>query len=47
MTDQPDVFWGFIASMYVGNVMLLALNLPLVGLFINGAADSLRLSLSD
>src|SRR2546430_1473330 len=32
--DHPDVFWGFVASMYVGNVMLLALNLPLVGLFV-------------
>jgi putative tricarboxylic transport membrane protein len=28
----PDVFWGVIASMYVGNVMLLILNLPLIGL---------------
>src|SRR5215475_11275971 len=34
VNDHPDVFWGFIASMYVGNVMLLALNLPLVGLFV-------------
>jgi putative tricarboxylic transport membrane protein len=33
--DQPALFWGFIASMYVGNVMLLVLNLPLVGLFVN------------
>jgi putative tricarboxylic transport membrane protein len=33
--EQPDLFWGFVASMYVGNVMLLALNLPLVGLFVN------------
>jgi putative tricarboxylic transport membrane protein len=31
---QPEVFWGVVASMYVGNVMLLALNLPLIGLFI-------------
>ncbi len=30
ITDHPRVFWGFVASMYVGNVMLLALNLPLV-----------------
>ncbi|HEY2229750.1 MAG TPA: tripartite tricarboxylate transporter permease [Xanthobacteraceae bacterium] len=30
---QPDLVWGLIASMYVGNVMLLILNLPLVGLF--------------
>jgi putative tricarboxylic transport membrane protein len=34
MTQQPDVFWGFIASMYVGNLMLLVLNLPLVFLFV-------------
>jgi putative tricarboxylic transport membrane protein len=33
--DQPELFWGFIASMYVGNVVLLILNLPLVGLFVN------------
>jgi putative tricarboxylic transport membrane protein len=35
VTDHPQVFWGFVASMYVGNLMLLALNLPLVGLFVN------------
>jgi putative tricarboxylic transport membrane protein len=35
VTEHPDVFWGFIASMYVGNLMLLALNLPLVGMFVN------------
>jgi putative tricarboxylic transport membrane protein len=34
VTEHPKVFWGFIASMYVGNLMLLALNLPLVGLFV-------------
>jgi putative tricarboxylic transport membrane protein len=33
--QQPELVWGFIASMYVGNVMLLILNLPLVGLFVN------------
>jgi putative tricarboxylic transport membrane protein len=33
--QQPALFWGFIASMYVGNVVLLALNLPLVGIFVN------------
>jgi putative tricarboxylic transport membrane protein len=31
--DHPDVFWGVVTSMYVGNVMLLLLNLPLIGLF--------------
>jgi putative tricarboxylic transport membrane protein len=35
VTDHPDVFWGFVASMYVGNLMLLALNLPLVSLFVS------------
>jgi putative tricarboxylic transport membrane protein len=35
VNDHPNIFWGFVASMYVGNLMLLALNLPLVGLFVN------------
>lgn len=30
----PDVFWGVIASMYIGNIILLILNLPLIGLFV-------------
>jgi putative tricarboxylic transport membrane protein len=33
--ESPEVFWGVITSMYVGNCMLLLLNLPLIGLFIN------------
>ena len=33
MTEKPQLFWGVIASMYLGNVMLLVLNLPLVQLF--------------
>jgi putative tricarboxylic transport membrane protein len=33
--QQPALFWGFIASMYVGNLVLLALNLPLVSLFVS------------
>jgi putative tricarboxylic transport membrane protein len=33
--QQPDLFWGFVASMYVGNVVLLILNLPMVGVFVN------------
>jgi putative tricarboxylic transport membrane protein len=32
--DRPDLFWGLIASMYVGNIMLLILNLPLIGLWV-------------
>lgn len=33
MVDHPELFWGVIASMYIGNIMLLALNLPLVGMW--------------
>jgi putative tricarboxylic transport membrane protein len=33
--QQPELFWGFVASMYVGNVVLLILNLPMVGVFVN------------
>ena len=32
--DHPDVFWGLIGSMYIGNVMLLVLNLPLIPLWV-------------
>jgi putative tricarboxylic transport membrane protein len=32
--QHPDLFWGVIASMFVGNVMLLALNLPLIGMWV-------------
>jgi putative tricarboxylic transport membrane protein len=35
IAQQPQLFWGFIASMYVGNLVLLILNLPLVGIFVN------------
>jgi len=34
ITTNADLFWGLVASMYIGNVMLLALNLPLVGVFV-------------
>jgi putative tricarboxylic transport membrane protein len=34
ITEHPDVFWGLLASMWVGNLMLLVLNLPLVGIWI-------------
>ena len=33
VAQKPDMFWGIITSMFIGNVMLLLLNLPLVGLF--------------
>jgi putative tricarboxylic transport membrane protein len=34
MTQSPDVFWGLVASMYIGNVLLVLLNLPLIGLWV-------------
>ncbi|MBD2748809.1 tripartite tricarboxylate transporter permease [Microvirga sp. BT688] len=34
MTKNPTLFWGMIASMWVGNLMLLIINLPLVGLWV-------------
>jgi len=34
MTQKPDMFWGLIASMVIGNLMLLVINLPLVGLWV-------------
>ena len=34
MTSNPDLFWGLIASMWIGNAMLIVLNLPLIGLWI-------------
>jgi putative tricarboxylic transport membrane protein len=34
ITKQPKLFWGMIASMWIGNLMLLVINLPLVGLWV-------------
>lgn len=34
MRDQPELFWGIVASMWVGNLMLLVLNLPLIGVWV-------------
>ena len=34
IAKYPELFWGFVASMYVGNAMLLVLNLPLIGMWV-------------
>jgi putative tricarboxylic transport membrane protein len=34
MQQNPDIFWGVVTSMYLGNIMLLILNLPLIGLWV-------------
>ena len=35
MTEKPDLFWGLVASMWIGNLLLVVLNLPLVGLWVS------------
>ena len=35
VVEQPELFWGVIASMWIGNAMLIILNLPLVGLWVS------------
>jgi putative tricarboxylic transport membrane protein len=34
MTDRPELFWGVVASMWIGNLLLVVLNLPLVGMWV-------------
>jgi putative tricarboxylic transport membrane protein len=34
IAEHPDIFWGLVTSMYLGNVLLLLLNLPLIGLWV-------------
>jgi putative tricarboxylic transport membrane protein len=34
MTSNPELFWGLIASMWIGNAMLVVLNLPLIGIWV-------------
>ncbi|HET7548391.1 MAG TPA: tripartite tricarboxylate transporter permease [Usitatibacter sp.] len=34
MTSRPDLFWGMIASMWIGNLLLVVLNLPLIGIWV-------------
>jgi TctA family transporter len=34
MTERPTLFWGMVASMWIGNLMLLVINLPLIGIWV-------------
>lgn len=34
LKENPDIFWGTVMSMYIGNIMLLVLNLPLIGMWV-------------
>jgi TctA family transporter len=43
MTTRPDLFWGLVASMWTGNLMLVILNLPLIGIWVKLLAVPYRL----
>jgi TctA family transporter len=43
LTERPELFWGVIASMWIGNVMLLIINLPLIGLWVRLLAIPYRM----
>src|SRR5262245_29709764 len=43
MTQKPELFWGLIASMWIGNLMLVVLNLPLVGVWVKMLSVPYRL----
>jgi TctA family transporter len=43
MTQRPELFWGIVASMWIGNLFLLALNLPMIGLWVRLLAVPYRL----
>ncbi len=42
INDEPELFWGLIASFWVGNVLLVMLNLPLIGLWVRMISRALR-----
>jgi putative tricarboxylic transport membrane protein len=44
VTSNPDLFWGLIASMWIGNLILLMLNLPLISLWVKEPGRASRLS---
>jgi putative tricarboxylic transport membrane protein len=43
MDKRPDLFWGMVASMWIGNLMLLVINLPLIGMWVKLLALPYRL----
>ncbi len=42
MNEHPDVFWGLIASFWIGNILLVILNVPLIGIWVKLARDPFR-----
>ncbi len=46
MIERPDLFWAMIASMWIGNLMLVIINLPLIGIWVLLLSGALSLALS-
>ena len=46
ITEQPALFWGLIVSMWIGNLLLLVLNLPLIGLWVRMIIGAVPLAVS-
>ena len=47
ISEHPDIFWGLIASFWIGNIMLVVLNVPMIGLWVKLLDDPVQLSLSE
>ena len=45
--EHPDIFWGLIASFWIGNIMLVVLNVPLIGIWVKMLTIPYQLSLSE
>ena len=43
ITEHPDIFWGLIASFWIGNVLLVILNVPMIGVWVQAAAGAVPL----
>jgi TctA family transporter len=43
ITERPELFWGMVASMWIGNLMLIVINLPLIGLWVRMLAVPYRI----
>jgi putative tricarboxylic transport membrane protein len=43
ITERPELFWGMVASMWIGNLMLIVINLPLIGIWVRMLAVPYRI----
>ena len=40
MMEKPRLFWGLVASMWIGNLMLIVLNIPIISIWVRTAVES-------